>query len=59
MSYSPIDDEKKPFTMAEFVKELKDAADQYEADLADANEFTRAPHTFDEWMIAFGGYMSW
>ncbi len=58
MSYDPIDDEKKPFTLREFEAELKEAVVQYANDFENANEFTSAPHTFDEWMRHFGQYMS-
>lgn len=58
MSYDPVADEKKPFAMAEFVTEAKDCLDEYLKALENQNDFTREPHTFDEWMREFLGFMS-
>lgn len=61
MSYNPIDDEKKPFTLREFEAELKDAVKQYADDFdgPGTSEFMQTSHFFDEWMSSFKRYMSW
>ncbi len=60
MSYDPIEDENKQFTLKEFAKELRDAADQFEKDFDHerASEFMRTPHTWQEWTASFHRWMS-
>jgi len=58
MSYDPIEDEKKPFTIRDFEQDVKDALVEWANAFDGANDFTKEPHTFDEWMRHFGRFMS-
>jgi hypothetical protein len=57
--HDPIEDEKKEYTMSEFSQVLRDSVEEYREVLEGANEFTRGKHTFNEWVRAFLGFMSW
>jgi hypothetical protein len=59
VTYDPIEDEKKEFTLQEFSQILQDAAKDYEEVFDGANDFTKGKHTYNAWMAAFRGYMSW
>lgn len=58
MPHNPIDDEKKLYTMAEWDAEMCLAVAVYVETLDGKNEWTRQSHTFNEWMQAFGRFMS-
>ncbi len=57
--YDPIRDEKREFTLDEFlhvsIVELKGYADTFR----DQNEFTRGKHTWNVWFRQFHEFMSW
>lgn len=59
MPYDPFADEKKEYTLAEFAAVAKEELDLYEKEWTEANDFHKAPHTWDEWWKAFHHYMSW
>lgn len=58
MPHDPIRDDTKLYTMAEWAAELELAVAVYVEALEGKNDFTQKPHTFNEWMRAFGGFMS-
>jgi hypothetical protein len=60
MAYDPVktDSEPKKISMNEFVAQFKKDLDRYAKEMDGANEFHRSKHPFDEWMKAFGSYMS-
>lgn len=59
MPYNPIEDEKKEFTLAEFIAVALEELSEYEKTWTEANDFHQQPHTWDEWWKAFHHYMSW
>jgi hypothetical protein len=59
VAYDPIKDERKPMSLHEWEAELKEAVVQYAAQFRDNNDWTAVKRTFNEWMRAFGAWMSW
>lgn len=61
MPYDPFDDEKKQFTLKEFIATAKEELDAYEKEWSppDTNDFHEGKHTWDEWFSTFHRYMSW
>lgn len=59
MSYDPIEDEKKEFTLEEWVDLIKDELDSYVKVWKDQNEFHMGKHTWTVWLNSFIQYMSW
>lgn len=59
MPYDPIADEKKEFSLAEFVAVAKEELDKYEKEWKDTNTYHKKPHTWNEWWGTFHRYMSW
>ncbi len=57
--YDPIKDEKKEFTLDEFVALSKAEIDGYANTFRGENDFHKAKHTWDEWFRSFHQYMSW
>ena len=57
MSYDPINDDKRTFTLDEMDAELKEAWDAYKEALNDKAK--AESRTFTEWMSSFGAFMSW
>ena len=61
MPYDPIDDEKKEFTLEEFIETAKEELDSYKKTWAgpNTNDFHQGKHTWQEWFNTFHRYMSW
>lgn len=59
MAYDPIEDEKKPMSLKEWVQEMKDALDEYAATFDDGNEWHKSEHTWSEWSGSFTRWVSW
>ncbi len=57
--YDPIKDEKKLFSLDEFVNLAKSELDKYNETWKDVNEFHKGKHTWSEWFNGFLQYMSW
>lgn len=59
MSYNPVEDEKKAFSLREFQELLQKEFAAYANEFDGKNDFHKKPHTFNEWMNSFRVYMSW
>ncbi len=57
--YDPIKDEKKEFTLDEFVTLSKWEIGGYANTFRGENDFHKMKHTWDEWFRSFHQYMSW
>lgn len=59
LNHDPFDDERKPYTLDEFVAVAKAELDKYAEEWRGQNDYYRQSHTWDEWMNGFLQYMSW
>lgn len=59
IDFNPCDDEKKQFSMAEFVQIMKELIDDFGDDISQCNEWQSQTHTFDEWFGSFVRWKSW
>lgn len=59
MSYDPIEDEKKEFSLEEWAEAIKAEIDDYVKTWKDQNEFHQGKHTWTQWLNAFIQYISW
>lgn len=59
LNHDPIKDEKKLYTLAEFIDIAKHEIDLYNFEFNDQNDFHRQSHTWNEWFTSFHQYMSW
>lgn len=61
MPHDPIDDEKKHYTLEEFIAVAKEELDSYQKEWSGtkANLYHRQSHTWQEWWETFHRYMSW
>lgn len=61
MDFNPIKDEKKVFSLEEFITLAKEELDEYQEEWSgpNSNDFHDQPHTWDEWWNAFHRYISW
>lgn len=61
VSYHPVDDEKKTFSMHEWHGAIVAALQEYLKEFGgpDTNEYHRQRHTYSEWASTFGRFMSW
>lgn len=57
--YNPVTQEKEPMNVRQFTVAVKSSINKWYDDLSNQNDFMKGEHTFDEWMAAFGRYMSW
>ena len=57
--FDPIRDEKKEFTLEEWVNLVQNELRAYHEEWEDSNEFHKKKHTWAEWHNAFVRYMSW
>ena len=57
--YDPVRDEKKEFSMEEFLSLARQELGEYVSVLGGQNDFTRGRHTWGEWFKQFHEYMSW
>lgn len=59
LSYDPIRDEFKEFTLAEWLQVLQHELNTYVKEFEGTTDFYRGKHTWSEWLTAFNRYMSW
>lgn len=59
MPYNPLEDEKKPLTLREFIDLAKEELEAYYESWENANAWHRESHTWSEWFREFFRYNSW
>ncbi len=59
IDFDPIRDEKKQYTMEQFLQIMKELTKDLGGDPADHNDWQKQPHTFDEWFGSFVRWKSW
>jgi hypothetical protein len=63
LEHDPVGDDARPLTREEFVRAcataLFDYDDTFKVVDAETNPFQNTPHTFNEWLTSFRGYISW
>ena len=57
--YDPIKDEKKEFTLDEFLHVSRVELSAYADTFRGQNDFHKEKHTWNEWFRSFHEYMSW
>lgn len=72
MPHDPVNEEKKPYTLEEFIKVFKEDIDEYYAAFGPGatavvkgkevkigmNAFHKVPHTYDEWKASVVRWLS-